>query len=92
MLCADGLDLLERNGSIAECVHVEIHTTVVVENEVTDGIGALDVEWEVVPGVDEPRVLFGDEVAGFVVGPVLSRISFHVPAGLNSILINIPCT
>lgn len=68
---AVGLDLVEGDGPVAPGVGVEVDAAIVVEDEVSDGIGALNGERVVVPRIDEPGVLSLDEVACLFIGPVL---------------------
>lgn len=77
------LELLERDGLVAESVHVEVDASVVVENEVADGISALDGECVAIPVVHEPRVFGRDEVASQLVGPQLSK--FQLVMSPNSL-------
>lgn len=51
---AISFELLERNRMVAVGVHVEINASIVVEDKVTNGIGALDGECVLVPGIQEP--------------------------------------
>lgn len=51
---AISFELLERNRVVAVGVHVEINASIVVEDKVTDGIGALDGECVLVPSIQEP--------------------------------------
>lgn len=66
-------ELFERDGFVAERIHVEVDASIVVENEVADGIGALDRECIAIPVVDEPRIFGRDEVASQLVGPQLNK-------------------
>lgn len=55
----------------ATIVEIEVDAAVVVEDEVADGIGALDGEGVRVEGVEEPGVFRADELAGEVIRPEL---------------------
>jgi hypothetical protein len=75
VLAAFGLDLVEGDCRVAERVHVEIDTAIVVKDEISNGIGALNVEGECVPGVEEPRILFRNKIASLIVRPVLRQLA-----------------
>lgn len=57
--------------TVAAIVEVEIDTTIVGEDKVADGISALDWEFVVVEGLEEPRVFCSDELARGSIGPQL---------------------
>lgn len=78
---AISFELLERNRVVAEGVHVEIDASIVVEDKVANGIGALDGERVFVPSIQEPRVFGLDEVAGGLVGPQLREVSTRQKRG-----------
>jgi hypothetical protein len=69
--CAVGFNQVQGDGRVAPGVGVEVDAAVVVEDEVANGVGALNGEGVVVPRVYEPGILGGDEVAGLLIGPVL---------------------
>lgn len=50
-------------------VKVEVDTSVMVQNKVTNGVGALDDVFVVVEGVKKPRVVLGDEFARIGICP-----------------------
>lgn len=77
------LELLQRDGLVAEGVHVEVDASIVVQNKVADGIGALDGECVTVPVVHEPRIFGRDEVTSRLVGPQLSK--FQLVTSPNSL-------
>nr|POE76215.1 hypothetical protein CFP56_59694 [Quercus suber] len=60
---------LER--AVAAVVHVDVDAPVVGEDEVADGVGALDGILVALEGLEEPRVLLRDEVCGALVRPQL---------------------
>lgn len=64
-------DDVHGKGLVAVGVHVEVDAAKLVEDKVANGIGALDGEGVVDPGVDEPGVFFGEEFFGALVGPEL---------------------
>lgn len=75
VLGAVGLDLVQGDGRVAERVHVEIDTAIVVKDKVSNSIGALNVEGESIPSVDEPRILFRDKITSLGVRPVLRQLA-----------------
>lgn len=66
-----GLDAMNGEALVAPGVHVEVDAAVVVQDKVANGVGALDGEDIVVPDVDEPWILGGDESARRLVSPKL---------------------
>lgn len=76
---ADGDRLGEDDGvleervewAVAAYVEVEVDAAVVVQHEVADGVGALDVVLVAVEGGEEPGVFVGDERARGLVCPEL---------------------
>lgn len=66
---AVGFDLVEGNSVVADCIHVKVETAKMVENKVSNGIGALDGEVEVIPNLNKRGVLGGDKVSRGLVGP-----------------------
>lgn len=50
-------------------VEVEVYAAEMIEDEVANGVGALDGPPVAVKGVEEPWVVFLDEVTGRFVGP-----------------------
>jgi len=75
VLGAVGLDLVQGDGRVAERVHVEVDTAIVMEDKVSNSVGALNVEGECIPSVEEPRVLFRDKITSLGVGPVLGQLA-----------------
>lgn len=65
---------VERDGFVAQCIHVKIDAAIFMENEIANGICPLDGEGVVVPGIHEPGVLCCDEVTSQLVGPVLGLL------------------
>lgn len=55
--------------TLASIVQVDVHAAVVGEDEIANGVGALDVVFVACKGAEEPGVFFGDKVEGRVVGP-----------------------
>ena len=56
---------------LASVVQINVYSSIGVEDEVSDGVGALDGKWVVVKGLQEPRVLFCYKLARFLIGPEL---------------------
>lgn len=54
-------------------VKVNVGSTVVGQDKITDRVGALDGVLVAIEGVKEPGVFFGDKVTRFLVGPELLR-------------------
>ena len=57
--------------TVAAIIQVHIGAAVVREDEVADGVGTLNRERVVVEGLDEPRILCGNEFTRFRIGPEL---------------------
>ena len=57
--------------AIAAVIEIKIYTSVMIENEISDGISTLDRIRIRVEGIEEPFVFFRDEGAGFLVSPEL---------------------
>jgi hypothetical protein len=57
--------------AIAAIIQIYVYAAIVVENKVSDGIGAFNREGVGVESSEEPFVLFCDEGAGFLVCPEL---------------------
>lgn len=74
-----GLDLVDREGLVADGVHVEVNTAIVMKDKVAYGIGALDRKRVSVPGFQKPRVLGRQKLASSLVGP---KLEFKLDAGL----------
>lgn len=55
--------------AIAAIVEVDISSPIIRQHKVADGVGALDGVFIVVKGVQKPRILLGDKIAGFLVRP-----------------------
>lgn len=55
--------------AVAAIVKVNVGSTVVGQDKVTDRVGALDGVLVAIEGVKEPGVFFGDKVTRFLVGP-----------------------
>lgn len=53
-------------------VQINVNTAEVVQHEVSDCVGALDRVRVAVEGLQEPRVLVGNELAGLLIGPELA--------------------
>jgi hypothetical protein len=76
---ADGVCLWENDGKVEEGIHgpltanveVDIDATIVMQNKIPDHVGTLDGIWVVVVGVEEPRVMFRNELPGRIVCPEL---------------------
>jgi hypothetical protein len=65
----DGVDEQRVERTYAPNIEVEIDATVVVENKVADGVCSLDGVRVVIEGVEEPRIVLGNEVARLFVCP-----------------------
>jgi len=57
--------------AVAAIVQINIDTAEVVEDEVADGVGALDGVWVVLEGLVEPLVFILDELHASLIGPQL---------------------
>ena len=70
--------------TVAAIIQVHIGTAVVGEDEVADGVGALDREGVIVKGLDEPWVFCGNEFARFRVCPeLICRVRNGCSCGLD---------
>lgn len=58
--------------AVAAIVQIHVCAAKVGEDEVADGICALDGERVAVEGLDEPRVFCSNEFSGFDIGPELA--------------------
>ena len=69
--------------ALTAVVEIDVDAAVIGEDEVADGVGALDVVFVAVEGGEEPGVFFRDEGAGFGVGPEdIFVVWVEVDAGL----------
>lgn len=59
------------HGPLAANVQVDVDATIVVQDKVPDHVCALDSIWVVVVGVEEPRVMFSNELPRRFVRPEL---------------------
>lgn len=58
-----GFDLVEREGLVADSVHVKVNAAIVMENKVAYGIGTLNRKRVGVPGFHKPRVFGRQKLA-----------------------------
>lgn len=77
--------------SVAAVIQINIYTTVVSKDEVTDGISSLDGEGVVVESFEEPRVFASDELTRSFVGPQLlgQILAFRSAIGVTPLALHI---
>lgn len=61
------------NPLVAKRVHVEIQAAVVEEDKIAERVGALDRKGVILPGLREPGVFLGQELAKGRISPVLDK-------------------
>ena len=79
-----GFNLVDWEGLVAPSIHVEVDSPVVMQNKIANRVCTLDREGVVVPDIDEPGVLVGEEVTSRLVRPQLDRTVSEVQYSLTT--------